>query len=111
MKSPIRFVTLEGKDVTDKVHSRMEAGEWTNPVADPSSGANGHTIGCYDFRAYCGVGCPHGEYGPHGGPRCVEQTGRTERECLREVRKRGWIVRRRSDGTEFVRCPKCRTRK
>lgn len=63
-------------------------------------------IGCYSLDLYCDTGGdPYGGTCPShvpGRTACAQFTGRSERDCLSQARKRGWTFH-----TGRAYCPRC----
>lgn len=63
------------------------------------------TVGAYSMHIYCDGKATVSEIGSE----CpmLELAGRSESDCIRQAKKRGWTI----DGkTDLVRCPKHRKR-
>lgn len=65
-------------------------------------------IGCYTLDLYCDTGGdPYGGTCPQHRPgvqRLVQFTGRTEADCLKQARRRGWTFKA---GATLAICPSC----
>lgn len=64
-------------------------------------------IGCYSLHLYCDH--PEHQYRGHREP-VAEFTGSTRGRCVREARREGWVINRKSEqknreGSGYCLCP------